>query len=246
MYNSEGGDSMDDNFTETLKRGKIYTRKQLISAMQVCVPSLQKSTLQWALGDMLEQGKLVKDGYNSYRLPREQEKATYSPQYSEQAMQLKDKLLEKYPYSAFVVFETVLMNEFLNHLIAQNTIFIQAEKEESIFVFRALQELGYENVLYKPSPKDFTLYWIPNCIVVTDMISEAPLGREKPHDIILEKMLVDMYCDKIITGTFSKSEYSDVLTQAAKEYRIDATKMLRYARRRNREKELSELFTKCI
>lgn len=81
---------------------------------------------------------------------------------------------EKYPYVQFTVFETVLMNEFLNHLIAQNTVFIQVEKESSIYVFRFFQNQGIQNVMYKPGKKDFNLYWAKDCVIVTDMISEAP------------------------------------------------------------------------
>ena len=42
---------------------------------------------------------------------------------------LMEKISKKFPYVSFTVFETVLMNNFLNHLIAQNTIFLQVERE---------------------------------------------------------------------------------------------------------------------
>ena len=53
--------------------------------------------------------------------------------------------------------------------------------------------------------------------------------------------LVDIYADKLISATFSKAEYPSVLEQAMEHYRLDRTKMLRYARRRNKEKELRAL-----
>lgn len=43
----------------------------------------------------------------------------------------------------------------MNHLVAQNTVFIQVEKDVSIFVFRFLQELGYDHLLYKPNKEDY-------------------------------------------------------------------------------------------
>ncbi len=131
------------------------------------------------------------------------------------------------------------MNDFLNHLIAQNTIYIQVEKESSIYVFRYLQDKGYNNVLYKPSLSDMSLYWTVGSIIVTDMVSEAPLRTDEPYVIKLEKMLVDMYADKLIAASYSKAEYSDVIEQAEKYYLLDKKRMLRYARRRNKFKELS-------
>ena len=153
-------------------------------------------------------------------------------------LSLCDVISEKYPYIAFTVFETVLMNEFLNHLVAQNTIFIQAEKDIASFVFRSLQDAGYRNVMLKPAKKDFDLYWTKNVIVVTSLVSEAPMQVSDPHSMTIEKLLVDIYCDKLIRSTYSREEYSSIVEQAFEKYRIDRIRMLRYARRRNREKEI--------
>lgn len=129
------------------------------------------------------------------------------------------------------------MNEFLNHLIAQNTIFIQIEKGSSIFVFRFLQELGYVNTMYKPDRKTFSLYWSRDCIVITDLISESPLGTEK-HSLTLEKMLVDMVSDKLISTTYSAAELASFIAEAEKKYSLDRIRLFRYARRRGRECEM--------
>ena len=151
-----------------------------------------------------------------------------------------NQIKETYPYVTFTVFETVLMNDFLNHLIAQNTVFIQAERESSIYVFRFLQEKGYQNVMYKPGKKEFDLYWSIDEIIVTDIISEAPLRTNEPHKIMLEKMLVDMVADKLISTTYSKAELPDVIEQAQSRYYLDKIRLLRYARRRNRGKEMKQ------
>lgn len=55
------------------------------------------------------------------------------------------------------------------------------------------------------------------------------------------KMLVDMYCDKLISSAYSKSEYPEVLRQAMETYHIESTKMMRYARRRGREDEMKKI-----
>ena len=128
-----------------------------------------------------------------------------------------------------------MMNDFLNHLIAQNTVFIQAEKESSIYIFRFLQGKGYQNVMYKPGENDFDLYWSRDEIVVTDIISEAPLRIDEPHKIMLEKKLVDMIADKLISTTYNKAEFPDVIEQVQSRYYLDKVRLLRYARRRNRE-----------
>ena len=134
----------------------------------------------------------------------------------------------------FTVFETVLMNEFLNHLIAQNTVFIQVEKESSIYVFRFLQEQKHLNVMFKPSKKDFNLYWSKDCVIVTDMITEAPIRAGAPHLIMLEKMLVDIVSEKSIAATFSPAELPSVFDNVLSGYKIETRRMKRYAGRRGK------------
>ena len=183
---------------------------------------------------------------NQRALLRRGARSEYRPIYSDRSMQLIDILSQAYPHVSFTVFETTLMNEFLNHLVAQNTVFIQAEKESSIFLFRFLQEQGYHDLLYRPSGKDFSLYWVKDCIVVSDLISEAPIRVDAPHSICLEKLLVDMYTDKLISTTYSKAEFPDVLQLALSQYQVDKAKMLRYARRRNRREELARILDEKI
>lgn len=166
----------------------------------------------------------------------------YEPAYSDLALQLMRDTERLCPYVQFTVFETVLMNEFLNHLIAQNTVFLQVDRDISLFVFRRLQETGYPHLLYKPSKETLDLYWVKDCIIVTDLVSESPRVKATPHSICLEKMLVDMYCDKLISGMYSKAEYASVMEQAVTRYKVNLERLLRYARRRNKETEIKQSF----
>ena len=92
-----------------------------------------------------------------------------------------------------------------------------------------------------PEDESHALYWEKDCIVAADMISEAPLSASAPHETRLEKMLADMYCDRLISSTYSKSEYPQVLKQAMETYHIEFSKLMRYARRRGREDEIKQL-----
>lgn len=227
-----------EEVTNRIDDKKTYCHRELIDKLKMLKTDLSENTYHWAISRMVRDGSLIRMGYDAYALPSDSPKFEYRPEYSDTALDLIRLISEKYPYVLFTAFETVLMNEFLNHLIAQNTIFIQVEKESSIYIFRFLQEQGVQNVLYKPGRKEFALYWSGECVVVTDMISEAPLRTDNPHSIMLEKMLVDMSADKLISGTFSKAEFPDIMEQAQSRYKLDKVRMLRYARRRNRQEDL--------
>ena len=218
-----------------------YSHQELISELRQDNPKLSESSYHWAISGMLHSGSIVKIGYNEYTIPDGCERKPYKPVYSDISSALLTQVSEKFPLVSFTVFETALMNDFLNHLIAQNTIFLQVEKEYSIFVFRYLQSLGCTDLMYKPSKADYALYWKEDCIAVTDLISEAPVRESSPHEICLEKMLVDMFCDKLIPSTYSKAEFPEVLQKAMTDWLIEKPKMLRYARRRGKEEEIRKI-----
>ena len=238
----KGDDVMQwyEQIENVLKSGETYSHKELLDELRTMKPDLSESTYHWSISSLVREGKLRRLGYDAYSCSDSFPKKEYHPLYSDLSLELINLINGKYPHVMFTVFETVMMNEFLNHLIAQNTVFIQAEKECSIFVFRFLQEKGYQNLMYKPGINDFDLYWSRDGIVVTDLISEAPLRTDEPHTIMLEKMLVDMIADKLISVTYSKAELPDVLEQAQSRYYLDRIRLFRYARRRNREKELKQ------
>lgn len=146
-----------DQIKLSLKPGKVYSHKDLIEELRREKPGLSNNSCQWIISDLLKQKKLLKKGYNRYSLYYKTATAEYRPIYSDNAQRLIKILDREYPHVSFTVFETVLMNEFLNHLVAQNTVFIQAEKESSIFLFRFLQEQGSDDLMYKPSGKDLSV-----------------------------------------------------------------------------------------
>ena len=123
--------------------------------LKILKPDLSESTYHWAISRLVQDGVFTRLGYDSYSLSTYLTKEEYGSVYSDTAVGLIRKKKKKYPYVKFTVFETVLMNEFLNHLIAQNTVFMQVEKESSIYIFRFLQEQGIQNVMYKPKKKGF-------------------------------------------------------------------------------------------
>ena len=224
----------DNEVFKQLEMDRTYTYRDLTFQLQCVRPSAAESTCHAVISRLVREGKITKLGYDTYSLSYNLQKLQYAPAYCQSSIELAQLIKQRFPNVTFTIFETTLMNEFLNHLIAQNTIFLQIEKGSSIYVFRYMQEQGMKNVLYNPSKRDFNLYWEKDCIVITDLISEAPLDAVNPHQILLEKMLVDMISDKLISSTFSKAELPDIICEAQNKYFLDKSKMLRYASRRNK------------
>ena len=117
-------------------------------------------------------------------------------------------------------------------------IYLQVEKDVSSYIFDNLQEEYAGSVLYRPGKKDFDRYWTRDCVVILDLISQAPLSQDKPHEITIEKMLVDIIAEKSISATFSPSEIPFVYENAMRSYQVNRRKMNRYAGRRGKAAQI--------
>ena len=146
-----------EGIIEKLEFSRTYSHKELLGLLKRIKPNLADTTYHWSISCLMRDGKIFRRGYDAYSLSQGEELREYQPFYSDETKNLINLIANRYPHVSFTVFETVLMNDFLNHLIAQNTIFVQVEKESSIYVFRYLQDEGYDNVLYKPRQDDDTV-----------------------------------------------------------------------------------------
>ena len=217
-----------------------YCRDDLFHLFLNEKPDLSDSAFRWTLYNLLQEQKVFRVDYDTYITEKPQVLPIYRPYYSDRAKALTKKMMEQFPQVNFVIFESVLLNEFLNHQIAQNTIYVQIEKDVSSYVFDNLQEEYVGNILYKPGKRDFDRYWTRDCVVVLDLISQAPLSQEKPHEITIEKILVDIIAEKSMAAIFSPSEIPFIYENAMKSYRVDRRKMNRYAGRRGKASLLKE------
>ena len=167
-------------------------------------------------------------------------KFIYRPQVSEQLQEVSEKIESKFPFVNFVCFESVQLNEFLNHLIGRNTFFVLVEKDAIDFVFRYLREETDWNILLKPNEKEWDAYCTGDNIVMLNLISEAPKCADEYHSMCIEQLLVDIVAEKSFKNLYSRSELQSVYNLADKSYLIDYARLLRYARRRGKADEVKK------
>ena len=211
---------------------QVFTRQALYNLFKENNKDLSYNSVGWIIDEGLKSNLLFKVGSDSYSRKKET-RNTYSPRYSEFSKELLSKMEERFPELEYTLFETLLLNEFVNHLYAQNILVLQVEKDLCPFTFDFLNELFPGKVLYNPSSDDLGRYQSDNCIILENRISEAPFDKEHPHFITLEKLLVDTVSDKAIKELIPTSEVSNIYENAKLIYKSDLTKIKRYAKRRN-------------
>ena len=227
---------------EKLRDASSFTRKELFDAMHDCGMSISDASFRYNLQKLINSGYIVSVGHNAYYVAKEDDNTHhYQYDYSEQAKSVITIISEKYPNIKFSVFELVQLNEFVNHLLAHNLIFVSVENNYGDFVFDALKEAHPGRVLLYPTPDTFHQYWYSDMIVIRKLVTEAPNNRQRPWAARLEKILVDIIADPLIINSISASEYPIIYTDAFQKYIVNECCLFRYAKRRGVENEILHL-----
>lgn len=195
---------------------------------------LGEASVRKKLQSLLKDGEIIRVGRNAYCIPADPV-SRYYYEYSETARSTAQVINETYPSLNFTIFELIQLNEFVNHQLAHNALFLSVEEDLSDFVFETLKEHFPGKVLLDPTPELYHKYWYDDMIVIEKLVTEAPLGCAEPWHTRLEKLLIDLISDPLLTETVSESEIPTILEDAFAKYVIDESCLFRYAKRRGAE-----------
>ena len=187
---------------------------------------------------MVLSGSIKRVGRNQYMINSDLNE--YSYPYSDTSLEIAAKIKTVHPYLDFRIFELVQLNEFVNHQIAHNIIFLYVEKGLEGDVFVTLNENHSVSVLIKPDADTLFRYLSNDTIVIGSLPSESPKGNTDFWATCLEKLLVDIAVDKLLSKIVYHGEYPEIYHEAFRKYRINRNKMMRYARRRGAKKKYND------
>ena len=213
----------------------IFSRKEFIDAYSIMMGPSANSSASYALRKMVSNNIICHIGRNQYTATHN--KARYQHHYSEESIRIVDKVEQDYADATFRVFELVQLNDFMNHQIAHNTIFVYVESELMDFVFDTLKNTFPGRVMLKPTVEEYYRYLVDDEIVINRLPSETPKGAGAPWHSSLEKILVDVAVDKLLHRIVPSGEYHNIFDEAFSRYTLDERSMLRYARRKGAEQK---------
>lgn len=199
-------------------------------------PEVGRSTVYHILKQLCESGEIIRTSKGHYKVAG---KKNYAYDLSDTAKDISSVVHKEFPLVDFQVWELYQMNEFVNHQLARNTVFIEVEDLQEESIFNLLFE-KYPHVLLNPGVDEYYKYAGQETILVRKLISEAPPAFGSYHQASLEKILVDLFGRGISGAIVSRSEYSAIFETAFKKYNINQAKMSRYARRRGIEKTIRD------
>jgi len=117
----------------------IFTRQQILRAARIVEPSFKETQLRYLMGTLHDSRLIVRVGRNQYKkVDKEPKKSIFTGAYSDAALLVVQYMQEQFPILSYRVWELSWLNEFFNHQLAHNQIFVEVEKDGCDFVFSAL------------------------------------------------------------------------------------------------------------
>lgn len=231
---------IDSKFFDSLKNQNCFNRQQILQSFRNAGYQLSDASFYKSLASMVKDGELARVGNGLYCLPEKNTKP-YHHEYTDLSTEVASLIQKQYPLVDFSILELIQFNDFVNHQLAHNALFLSVESDATEFVFNLLKDRYFGKVLVHPTPEIYHRYWSDNMIVINKLTTEAPKGTKIPWHTRLEKLLVDIVADPILLESVSESEYPTIYEDAFSMFVIDESCLFRYAARRAVDKKIMNL-----
>lgn len=230
----------DYSFTDRMPDYAI-SRQDILELVRETEPDFREGQMKRLLAYMIETSKIEHVGRNKYRRIKDTvNRVQYENRYSENALRIIAVMQNEFPLLEYRVWELSWLNEFVNHQLGCNYIFLEVENDGCEFVFEKIMTEFEGKVLLKPDQNQILRYGSNDSIIVERLISESPKGGTEPYNLAIEKLIVDLFANKRLKEMISPGDYPTALESIFSMYEVDQVKMFRYARRRNKEQEILE------
>ena len=230
----------DSRYFEGVKNQKCFSRQQVLQSFRDAGYKLSDSSFYKRFASMVKDGDLVRVGNGLYCIP-DNNVRPYDHEYSDLAVEVASLIQEQYPLVDFSIMELIQLNDFVNHQLAHNVLFLSVEPDAMEFVFEMLKSQYFGKVFINPTLEMYHQYWSDNMIVINKLTTEAPKNSVIPWHTRLEKLLVDVVADSLLSDTISESEYPNIYEEAFSMFVVDESCLFRYAARRAVDKKIKEL-----
>lgn len=230
----------DSRYFEDLKNQKCFSRQQALQSFRNAGYKLSDASFYKKFAAMVKDGDLARVGNGLYCFPGNNARP-YNHEYSDLAVEVASLIQEQYPLVDFSIMELIQLNDFVNHQLAHNVLFLSVESDVIEFVFDMLKDQYLGKVFINPTPEMYHQYWSDNMIVINKLTTEAPKSTGIPWHTRLEKLLVDVVADQLLLDSVSENEYPNIYEGAFSMYVVDESCLFRYAARRAVDKKIKKL-----
>ncbi len=227
-----------EQLIEKFKEERFFQRKSLLTFYRQFDPDLKESTFRWRIHQLKSKKIITSITQDLFTLSS---KPDFKPVTGELGRKVSNKIEKQFPGLKYCIWSTKSVNEFMLHLPGTFITILQVEKDalEPVYEFLKSQHKG--TVYFQPDEKEINRYIfeaeLP--IILQSLISKAPTQKVgKIATITIEKMIVDLFCEKNLFVAYQGSELVHIINNAYERYAVNFTTLLHYARRRGKELDL--------
>lgn len=220
----------DDIKLDVFENTKYILKEDLVDYIKKSTDYEKDSSIRWVIHELVKSGEITKvDSKHYYKGVLKD----YAPKVETKKKKLLKKLISgKYPKLDIVIYETNIFNEWINHQISRNVIFVEVEKFYMEDVFTYLRDHMTNKILLNPTTEDYYLYAEDDAVIVSSLVSRAPMNKET-YEIKVEKLIVDLFSSDLVSKLFSQSEYATIVDNVFRMYKVNIKTIFSYAKRRN-------------
>ena len=230
---------------KTFKDSEIITSADLFNFYKFSESTVKKATVNWRIFELVHRGLLQRIGKGKFVVGKS---IHYLPEISNKEIKINSFIKKEFPFIKYCIWNSSLLSEFLQHQLSFRFIVVEVEKDVLESVFHSIKE-SFNSTFKKPA-KEMLEEFIStrqNSIIINSFVSEAPIQNIKNVPTSsLEKLLVDLYCDKNLFYFLQGYELINIYKNAFDKYTINKSKLLRYADRRRKKTQIDEFIKSII
>ena len=213
-----------------------FSRNELFAFYKRFEPELNDNTFRWRIFVLNRTKMMTTLSSDLFTLKY---KKRFTPKIGDHEWRIHKVLRKRFPGLGQCIWSTKVLNEFMLHIPGKFDTILEVEKTAIEPVYEYLKEQKIGNIFIQPEENELERYVFEskNAIILIPLITKSPL-QEVNHvnTITIEKMIVDLYCDKKLFNAYQGNELIHIINNAYNSYSISFTKLFSYAGRRgNRE-----------
>lgn len=235
---------IDRQISKHFKGKGHFDRDTLSSFLTDLDPEITESALTWRIHDLVKRKVIDQVKLGVYTISN---KEAYKPFVSDKLARLSRIVAKEFDALDYCFWSTEWLNDFTRHQLGTFFYILEVEKDFVEEVFNAYSESKQCRVYLDPK-EDIMERYVESeiSIVIKPLISRSPkqkiaVKEKSKHKIYvptLEKILIDVYSDDAIFYAIQGIEMYTIFENTLKRYKINFTKFISYARRRNKEDQI--------
>jgi len=236
-------DFIIEQLSKEFKGKESFSREVLFDFYRQFEPDLKETTFRWRIYQLKSNKIITAISRNLFTLSY---KPNYIPDVGNLERKISSKIEKQFPDLKQCIWSTKIVSEFMLHIPGKFITILQVEKNAIEPVYEFLKEQNLQNIYIQPEEKEIDRYVFEkeSALILQSLISRAPIQNvRKTATITIEKMIVDLYCDKKLFAAFQGNELVHIINNAYSRYTIDFTKLLGYASRRRKEIDIIEFLS---